>query len=111
MKELVFWVPFFPLIGFIINGLFWKSMPRKVAGFLASTAMLASFIVSLILFFDIKGNPDAAGVVTLFDFIQSGSLHIPFAFQVDALSTMFLLIITGVGFLIHVYSTGYMHDD
>jgi NADH-quinone oxidoreductase subunit L len=111
MKDLVYLVPLFPLIGFLINGLFWKSMPKKVSGFLASAAMLASFAVSLAIFFQIKGHPDQAGVVHLFDFISSGKLHIPFAFQVDALSSLFLLIITGVGFLIHVYSTSYMHDD
>ncbi len=111
MKDFVYLVPLFPLIGFLINGLFWKSMPKKVSGFLASAAMLASFVVSLLIFFDVKDNPAAGGVVHLFDFIQSGALHIPFAFQVDALSCLFLLIITGVGFLIHVYSTSYMHDD
>jgi NADH-quinone oxidoreductase subunit L len=111
MKDLVYLVPLFPLIGFLINGLFWKSMPKKVSGFLASTAMLASFAVSLAIFFEIKGNPAAGGIVHLFDFIRSGTVNIPFAFQVDALSSLFLLIITGVGFLIHVYSTAYMHDD
>jgi NADH-quinone oxidoreductase subunit L len=111
MKDLVYLVPLFPLIGFLINGLFWKSMPKKVSGVLASVAMLASFAVSLGIFFQIKNNPAEAGVVHLFDFIQSGKLNIPFAFQVDALSSLFLLIITGVGFLIHVYSTSYMHDD
>ncbi|WP_118974316.1 NADH-quinone oxidoreductase subunit L [Taibaiella koreensis] len=111
MKDLVYLVPLFPLIGFLINGLLWKSMPKKVSGLLASLAMLASFAVSLGIFFEVKNNPAAGGVVHLFDFIHSGTLHIPFAFQVDALSSLFLLIITGVGFLIHVYSTSYMHDD
>ncbi len=111
MRDLVYLVPLFPLIGFLINGLFWKSMPKKISGTLASLAMLASFAVSLGIFFEIKGNPAAAGIVPLFDFINSGKLYIPFSFQVDALSSLFLLIITGVGFLIHVYSTSYMHDD
>ncbi len=111
MKDLVYLVPMFPLIGFLINGLFWKSMPKKVAGVLGSATILASFAVSLGIFFEVKANPGAAGVVHLFDFIRSGTVHIPFAFQVDELSSLFLLIITGVGFLIHVYSTAYMHDD
>lgn len=111
MKDLVYLVPLFPLIGFLLNGLFWKSMPKKISGTLASLAILASFAVSLGIFFEVKGNPDAAGVVHLFDFISSGTVNIAFAFQVDALSSLFLLIITGVGFLIHVYSTSYMHDD
>lgn len=111
MTQFIYLVPLFPLIGFLLNGLLWKSMPKKAAGFIACTAMLASFAVSLAIFFEIKNDPAAGGVVTLFDFIRSGSVHIPFAFQVDALSALFLLIITGVGFLIHLYSTGYMHDD
>ncbi|GAA4464937.1 NADH-quinone oxidoreductase subunit L [Nemorincola caseinilytica] len=100
------------MIGFLINGLFWKSMPKSLGGAIGSLAILASFIVSLGIFFEVR----SAGfhgpvIVRLFDFISSGTLHVPFAFQVDALSSLFLLIITGVGFLIHVYSTSYMHED
>src|SRR5258708_13311012 len=50
-------------------------------------------------------------IVTLFDYIIVGKLHIPFSLQVDQLSVLFLLIITGVGFLIHLYSTSYMHEE
>lgn len=112
-SQLVYLVPLFPLIGFLINGLFWKKMPKTLGGIIGSVAILASFCVSLGIFFEVK-DPSFHGpvVVNLFDFIQSGKLNIPFAFQVDALSSLFLLIITGVGFLIHVYSTSYMgHDD
>jgi NADH:ubiquinone oxidoreductase subunit 5 (subunit L)/multisubunit Na+/H+ antiporter MnhA subunit len=63
---------------------------------------LASFIFSLIVFWQVKEN--GGQVVTYFDFISVRSLHVPFAFQIDQLSAIFLLIITGVGFLIHVYS-------
>lgn len=111
MTQLVYLVPLLPLIGFLINGLFWKSMPRKTAGILASGVMLLAFALSVGIFFEVKNNPGYAAVVTLFNFIQSGSLSLPFAFQVDELSSLFLLIITGIGFLIHVYSTAYMHDD
>jgi NADH-quinone oxidoreductase subunit L len=112
MSQLVYLVPLFPLIGFLINGLFWKRMPKTLGGVIGSSAILASFIVSLGIFFEVKAATfQGPVIVTLFDFIQSGKLHIPFSFQVDALSSLFLLIITGVGFLIHVYSTSYMHDD
>lgn len=110
MTQLVYLVPLFPLIGFLINGLGWKHMPKGLAGIIGSGSVLASFVVSLLIFFEVK----AAGTTTLvhlFEFIHSGNLHIPFTFQVDALSSLFLLIITGIGFLIHVYSTSYMHDD
>src|SRR6478736_624952 len=109
MIQYVYLVPLFPLLGFLINGIGWKALPHKAGGWIASTAMLASFIVSLLIFFDVRsGN---VGIVELYSFIKSGSLNLPMAFQVDALSSLFLLIITGVGFLIHVYSASYMGHD
>ncbi len=100
------------MIGFLINGLLWNKMPKTLAGIIGSGALLASFCVSLGIFFEVKSAAfQGPVIITLFDFIQSGKLSIPFAFQVDALSSLFLLIITGVGFLIHVYSTSYMHHD
>lgn len=110
MTNLVYLVPLFPLIGFLINGLGWKKVPKSLGGIIGSTAVLASFVVSLGIFFEVKSSGTATSVY-LFDFIKSGDLNIPFVFQVDALSSLFLLIITGIGFLIHVYSTSYMHDD
>ncbi|MEO6833869.1 MAG: NADH-quinone oxidoreductase subunit L [Chitinophagaceae bacterium] len=110
MLQYIYLVPLFPLIGFLINGLGWKVLPHKAGGIIASAAVLGSFIVSFLIFLEVKAGSHA--VVTLFPFIQTGSLNIQFAFQIDALSSLFLLIITGVGFLIHIYSVGYMaHDD
>ena len=110
-SQLVYLVPLFPLIGFLINGIFWKRMPKNLGGLIGCIAILASFCVSLGIFFEVKNATAPFPPVVLFEFIQSGKLNIPFAFQVDALSSLFLLIITGVGFLIHVYSTSYMHHD
>lgn len=107
--NLAYLVPLFPLAGFLINGLFRRQLGKPAVGFVGCGALLLSFIVSLVLFFDVKaGN---TGVATYFDFINVAGLKIPFAFQIDQLSSIFLLIITGVGFLIHVYSTSYMHDE
>lgn len=112
MSQLVYLVPLFPLIGFLINGLLWNKMPKTLGGIIGSATILASFCVSLGIFFEVKSDAfHGPVIVTLFDFIQSGKISIPMAFQVDALSSLFLLIITGVGFLIHVYSTSYMHHD
>lgn len=111
MSQLVYLVPLFPLIGFLINGLLWNKMPKALAGIIGSLAILASFGVSLGIFFEVSSSHSGPVIVTLFDFIQSGKLIIPFAFQVDALSSLFLLIITGIGFLIHVYSASYMSHD
>lgn len=109
MTDLVYLIPLFPLIGFLINGLGWRTIPKSIGGIIGSLAVLASFAVSLGIFFEVRSG--VSKTVTLFDFIETGSLHIPLAFQVDSLSALFLLIITGIGFLIHVYSTSYMHDD
>ncbi|MCZ2140154.1 MAG: NADH-quinone oxidoreductase subunit L [Bacteroidia bacterium] len=110
MTQLVWLVPLFPFIGFLITGFNLKTALSKSSGWIASLAVLASFIVSLLIFFEIK-NTNEPQVVHLFDFINTSSMLIPFSFQVDALSSVFLLIITGIGFLIHVYSISYMHDD
>ncbi|GAA4450220.1 NADH-quinone oxidoreductase subunit L [Rurimicrobium arvi] len=111
MVQLAYLIPLFPLIGFLINGLGWRTVPKQAAGFLASLMMLISFGLSLGVFFEVKNATAAIAPIHLFDFIHAGKLVIPFAFKIDALSSLFLLIITGVGFLIHVYSTSYMHDD
>lgn len=110
MINYIYLVPFFPLLGFLINGIGWKSLPKKAGGFIASAMIFISFLISVCVFYQVKGGA-ADTTVTLFEFIKSGKLYIPFAFKVDALSSLFLLIITGVGFLIHLYSTSYMHDD
>ncbi|MEP6683475.1 MAG: NADH-quinone oxidoreductase subunit L [Parafilimonas sp.] len=108
--NLVYLIPLFPLLGFLLNGLFRKSLSKSMVGIVGSGAILASFIVSCILFFDVKSG-GALAVPPLFQFINISSFKIDFAFQVDQLSVLFLLIITGVGFLIHVYSTSYMHEE
>jgi len=109
MSKLVYLVPLFPLLGFLVNGLFRKSLSKSMIGIIGSGAMLASFVVSLLIFFDVKNGGGAT--VQLFNFIHVGSLIIPFEFLVDPLSSLFLLIITGIGFLIHLYSTAYMHEE
>jgi NADH-quinone oxidoreductase subunit L len=107
--ELAWLIPVLPLVGFLINGLYRKQLPKSITGIIGSGVILASFVISLLIFMEVRAG--ASGIVKLFDFISIPSLHISFAFQLDALSSLFLLIITGVGFLIHVYSTAYMHGE
>ena len=109
--NLIWLVPVLPLAGFLINGLFRKSLSKSLTGIIGSGVILISFIISFLIFLQVKQEGFQPVVVTLFDFINVGKLNIPFAFQVDQLSALFLLIITGVGFLIHVYSTSYMHEE
>ena len=107
--EFSYLIPLFPLIGFLIIGLGRKYLSRSLTGIIGSSVILFSFLISVWIFFQVKeGN---SGVVNYFNFISAGSLKIPFSFQIDALSSLFLLIITGVGFLIHVYSASYMHHE
>src|SRR6478609_7175410 len=109
MMNLVYLVPLLPLIGFLINGLGRKHLSKSMTGIIGSGVILGSFIISVLLFLQVKGGNTA--VIKYFEFIPVGDFSIPFAFQVDQLSSLFLLIITGVGFLIHVYSTSYMHEE
>ncbi len=107
--DLSYLVPLFPLIGFLVIGLGRKYLSKSLTGLIGSGVILASFVVSVWIFLQVKdGN---SHVTEYFRFISTDSLKIPFAFQIDSLSSLFLLIITGVGFLIHVYSASYMHHE
>jgi NADH-quinone oxidoreductase subunit L len=111
MSKLIYLVPLFPLVGFLVNGLGRKALSRSLVSFVGVGSVLASFVVSLLIFLEVKQPGFTPQVITLFDFIKTGKIDIPFAFQVDQLSSLFLLIITGVGTLIHLYSTAYMHEE
>ncbi|RPD47169.1 NADH-quinone oxidoreductase subunit L [Hymenobacter sediminis] len=100
-------IPLLPFLGFLINGLLNRRLSGTVAGMISSAAVLGSFLISATLF----ANFQYPYTVTLFEWIRVGSLQIPFSYQIDQLSLIMLLLVTGVGFLIHVYSIGYMHHD
>src|SRR3954468_4944243 len=102
MINLVWLVPVLPLAGFLINGLFRNSLSKGMTRVIGCGVLLGSFIVSLLIFGEVRKEGFEAVTVTFFDFISVDKLQIPFAFQVDQLSALFLLIITGVGFLIHL---------
>jgi NADH-quinone oxidoreductase subunit L len=109
--DLVWLVPLIPLIGFILNGLGRNTFSKGLTSFIGSGVIFVSFLISAGIFFALGSDPVKSHEVFLFDWISAGSLHIPLSFLVDPLSSIMLLIITGVGFLIHIYSIGYMHDD
>ena len=107
--QIAWLIPLLPLLGFVINGLGRKVLSKSLISIIGCGVVLFSFVLSIWVFLQVKsGNTHVANY---FDFISVRSLHISFAFQVDQLSSIFLLIITGVGFLIHVYSTSYMHGE
>jgi NADH-quinone oxidoreductase subunit L len=100
-------IPGLPFLGFLLNGLLNKRLSGTVAGAIGTLAVLGSFGLSLFLFLNFQYQY----TVNLFDWISVGSLQIPFSYQIDQLSLLMLLLITGVGTLIHLYSIGYMHHD
>ena len=109
MKIILAFIVLFPLAGFFVNGLFRNTRSKKAIAYYACSQIFSSFFLSCIAFYIVRNG--GSEVVNYFDFIKIPSLHISFAFQIDQLSALFLLIITGVGFLIHVYSAAYMHEE
>jgi len=109
MKVIIGLIILWPFIGFLFNGLgrhFWS---KKIIAYKATGFIVASFICSVFAFLNVQEQ--GAITVHYFDFINTASLKIPFDFKVDALSSLFLLVITGVGSLIHLYSTAYMKEE
>lgn len=111
MMDVVWLIPALPLVGFLILSLFNKYIPKAISGYLASAAILGSFVIVLNLLLAAINGSLTPTVVTLFNWISAGDLTLSLSFQIDNLSIWFMTIITGVGFLIHVYSISYMHDD
>ena len=113
MSDYVFLVPLFPLLGVLINGLLIGRLPRPVISFVGCATVGLSLITAIGLFFELVGMPAGERVIhqVLFTWIPAGSFHTDVAFMLDPLSAVMILVVTGVGFLIHVYSVGYMHHD
>jgi len=111
MSKLVYLIPLLPFVGFLLIGLGRKNLSKTLTGIIGCSTVLAAFVISLLIFFEVRHEDFQTQVIQFFPFIEFGKVSIPFAFQVDQLSALFLLIITGVGFLIHMYSTAYMHEE
>jgi NADH-quinone oxidoreductase subunit L len=106
-------IPLLPFAGFVANATLGRRLPKSVSGGLASLVMLASFVISVMSVMQIAGRPvdDRALQEVLYTWIASGDLKIDVAFRVDTLSAVMILVVTGIGSLIHIYSTAYMHDE
>jgi len=103
-----------PLVGFAINGILYHKKGRFLPGILGTGASALSFLAAVSLFFKLVHLSDAQRSisVTYFTWIEVGRLNIPASFMIDQLSAVMILIVTGVGTLIHLFSVGYMsHDD
>ncbi|MCX6151694.1 MAG: NADH-quinone oxidoreductase subunit L [Ignavibacteriales bacterium] len=114
MINLIYLTVLLPLLGFLINGIFGSKIKNeKIIGLIGSGTVGIAFIISLGAFFQTLGLPveERRNVVELFTWINVGWLNVKVAYLVDQLSLIMAMIVTGVGFLIHVYSIGYMHGD
>lgn len=105
----IYLIPLLPLIGFLLNGLFRKQFPKALTSIIGCGVILCSFIFSVCIFLQIKQG--SVFNIHYFQFISIDALQIGFDLKIDQLSSLFLLVITGVGFLIHLYSTAYMHAE
>lgn len=110
MEQLVKLIPLFPLISFALIGLLNRRLTKTHAAIFACTGVLLSFIDSVLIFVSQSSHFHPVEV-SIFDWISAGNFKAGFSFLLDPLSSIFLLVITGVGFLIHVFSIGYMKDD
>ncbi|MGQ9745571.1 MAG: NADH-quinone oxidoreductase subunit L [Dissulfurimicrobium sp.] len=113
MEGYIFLIPFFPLLGFILNGLFGKRLGKTFVSYVGCASVGAAFITSLLVANDIFAKlPEHRRLVqTLWTWMAVGDFHIDLSFMVDQLSCVMILVVTGISFLIHIYSIGYMHED
>jgi NADH-quinone oxidoreductase subunit L len=108
MSRLVWLIPLFPLVGMLVNALFGRIIGHK-AHWIAVPALFAAFVTACFVFARVWHGETWVG--DLFPWVVAGAFKTAVTAQVDQLTAVMLLVVTGVGFLIHVYSAGYMHDD
>ena len=106
-------IPLLPFVGFLINSTLGRRLAKSVSGGIASLVMVASFAIAAITVWQLAGLEPASRAIeqTLYTWISSDDLTVDLAFRVDPLSAVMILVITGIGSLIHIYSTAYMHEE
>lgn len=104
------WAPLLALAGALVNGLFGRALKEPVPGILGSLTVAGGFVLSVLAFVGLGGS-DGSVRVGLGSYLTGGDLRVDLGFLIDPLTVTMMLVITGVGLLIHVYSIGYMHGD
>jgi NADH-quinone oxidoreductase subunit L len=108
-------IPLVPLLGFLVNAALQRRLPKSVSGLVATGAMAASFGVSVVAVMRMLRVEPIDGVRAIdevvYTWLASGSLQVPLAFRLDPLAAVMILVVTGIGTLIHLYSTAYMHEE
>ena len=111
MNKYYWLIPILPLLGSVFNGTLGKRAGKRAVTFFALGTVLGSLVLAFSAFFAMKALPDHRLVLNFGEWMATGSLSVPFGLVIDPLSGTMMLVVTGIGFLIHVYSVGYMHDD
>jgi len=106
-------IPLFPFLGFLVNAFFGRRLSKAVSGGIACAVMLASFAVSVLAVWRMLGQPGPVREVSevVYQWIASGDFLVNVAFRVDPLASVMILVVTGIGSLIHIYSLAYMHEE
>ena len=110
LLDFLWLVPVFPLGGATINGVFGRHSSKKAITAVALGFCGLAFLLALIFAFNFS-SASAPYSMDLAHWLRSGDFHVDFSFYLDQLSLVMMLVVTGVGFLIHIYSVGYMWDD
>src|SRR5262245_1255761 len=106
-------IPLLPFLGFLINAALGRRLTKPASGAVASAAMAASFAAASVAVFGLLQAPPESRAIAerVFGWISSGDLDVAFRLRLDPLAAVMILIVTGIGFLIHLYSTAYMHEE
>ncbi|MFP6738777.1 MAG: NADH-quinone oxidoreductase subunit L [Planctomycetota bacterium] len=113
MDKWIFLIPLLPFLGFLVNGLFGRRLGDRAVAVIGCAAPSAALVVAIVAFAQVlQGESSTASISqNLWTWIESGELKVSFALTIDRLSGIMCLVVTGVGSLIHIYSTGYMKGD
>jgi len=106
-------IPLLPFAGFLVNATMGRRLPKAVTGGLASAVMVLSFLLAVMQVWSLAAMPPESRQInqTLFTWLTAGDFSLDLALRLDALSAVMILVITGIGSLIHIYSTAYMHEE
>ncbi|HEX6659202.1 MAG TPA: NADH-quinone oxidoreductase subunit L, partial [Ilumatobacter sp.] len=103
-------IPLLPLVGFLVNAFLGRRLSKPLSGGIACASIILSFVVAATASWSVISHHEPIEQ-TVFTWITSGELDVPLAFRLDNLSVVMVLVVTGIGSLIHIYSTGYMHEE
>ncbi len=104
-------IPLLPFVGFVINASLGRRLSKSISGGVACAAIIAACAVSVLSVLRMLDDPSGVLAQDVFTWIASGRLNIPFSLRLDHLSALMILVVSGIGSLIHIYSTGYMHEE